>query len=431
MRRYWDCNLPPEDTGGMETDFDRCLAIVREKFDEAVRFRLRADVPVGVYLSGGIDSAVVAGTVAKYHSEKVMAFNISFPQDEAFDEDLLSREMAEKIGAEFHSVECGPEALIENTEDCIWTAELPFFNFHGVGKFMLSRLAHEHVKVVLTGEGADEVFLGYIFFQPRKGTLIDHMLNRLTGREKPRRARTDQIEKTLGFIPMPDNVQMLSPKTQKLILGFFHRKHKPRLTARHPLQRLKERIDRKQTEGRPLVRKMQYSWIKNMLGPYLLTILGDRPEMGHSIEGRTPFLDHHFFEAARRIPDHFKIRDGVEKYVLREAFKERVTEAIYSRKKWPYSAPPLWIGKGRYSVLDTLLEKYLSREAVAKSGIFSYWRIRVWQWLLKMVPFDSLFKRKMNSALVYILTVQILDHLFVQSFEEKLNRTTTKTAMAP
>ena len=100
--------------------------MLREKFDEAVRFRLRADVPVGVYLSAGIDSAIVAATVAKYHREKVMAFNISFPQDEAFDENRLAREMAAKIGAEFHTVECGPEALLENTEDCIWVTELPF-----------------------------------------------------------------------------------------------------------------------------------------------------------------------------------------------------------------------------------------------------------------------------------------------------------------
>ena len=424
MRRYWDCDLPAENDGGDETDFGRCLAMLREKFDEAVRFRLRADVPVGVYLSAGIDSAIVAATVAKYHHEKVMAFNISFPEDEAFDENRLAREMAAKIGAEFHSIECGPEALLENAEDCIWVTELPFANFHGVGKFMLSRLAREHVKVVLTGEGADEVFLGYIFFQPGKGALVDQIGTQAERARRRRGARRRaRMPETLGFIPMPEYVDLLSAKIQKRILRLFHRKHRPRLMARHPLQRLEERIDRDQTEGRPQVRKMQYAWIKNMLAPYLLTILGDRPEMGHSIEGRTPFLDHHLFEAARHIPDRFKIRDGVEKHVLREAFRERVTEAIYSRKKWPYSAPPLWIEKGRYPGLDALFEKYLSREAIAKSGIFSYRRIRAWRWLLKLLFFDSLFKRRLNSALMLILTVQILDHLFVQHFEENLNRT--------
>ncbi len=420
--RYWDCDLPPEDDGRDETDFDRCLAILREKFDEAVRFRLRADVPVGVYLSGGIDSAIVAATVAKYHQGKVMAFNISFPENEAFDENRLAREMAAKIGAEFHTVECGPERLLEDVEDCIWVTEMPFLNFHGVGKFMLSRLARKHVKVVLTGEGADEVFLGYVHFQPGKGALSDQMIDRPKGQKAPGGPQESEMMETLGFIPMTDYVYMLSPKTQKRILGSFHRKHRSRLKACQPLQRLKERIDPAQTEARPQVRKMQYAWIKNMLAPYLLTILGDRPELGHSIEGRTPFLDHPLFEAARHIPDRFKIHDGIEKHVLREAFKDRVTEAIYSHKKWPYSAPPLWIGKGRYPGLDALLEKYLSRKAIDESGIFSYRRIYRLRWLIKLLPFDSLFKRRMNSALAFILTVQILDHLFVRGFERKLNR---------
>jgi asparagine synthase (glutamine-hydrolysing) len=423
IRRYWDCDLPAENDVGDETDFDRCLATVQEKFDEAVRFRLRADVPVGVYLSGGIDSAIIAATVAAYHREKVMSFNISFPQDEAFDEDRLSREMAAKIGAEFHSVECGPEALLKNTEDCIWVTELPFSNFHGVGKFMLSRLAREHVKVILTGEGCDEVFLGYVIFQPGKGALGDQLVNRLKAQGAPGNSQMGGMLEALSFVPMPDYVRTLSPIIQKCILSYFHRKHWSQLKARHPLLRLKERIDRNQTEGRPLARKMQYAWIKNMLAPYLLTVLGDRPELGHSIEGRTPFLDHHLFEAARHIPDRFKIRDGVEKYVVREAFKERITDAIYARKKWPYSAPPLWIERGRYSELDAHLEKYLSRKAIAKSGIFSYWRICAWRWFLNLLSSDSLLKRMLNGALTLILTVQILDHLFVQGFEENLNRT--------
>jgi asparagine synthase (glutamine-hydrolysing) len=420
IRRYWDCDLPPENDEKDETDFDRCIAIVREKLDEAVKLRLRADVPVGVYLSAGIDSAIVAATVAKYHHEKVMAFNISFPEDEAFDENRLAREMAAKIGAEFHTLECSPELLLENTEDCIRVMELPFANFHGVGKFMLSGLARKHVKVVLTGEGADEVFLGYILFQPGKGTLLAQMTDKLEGQEAPGRAQGSEVLETLGFVPMPDYIRVLAPRTQRRILSFFHRKHWPRLRACKPVQRLGERIGLDQTEGRSLVKKMQYAWIKNMLAPYLLTILGDRPELGHSIEGRTPFLDHHLFEAARHIPDRFKIRDGVEKHVLREAFRERVTKAVYSRKKWPYSAPPLWIEKGRYAALDTLIDKYLSREAVLKSGIFSYWRLRAWRGFMKLLHRDCKFKMMLNSALALILTVQILDHHFVQNFEEKL-----------
>jgi asparagine synthase (glutamine-hydrolysing) len=422
IRRYWDCDLPLENDKGDETDFDHCTSTLREEFDEAVRLRLRADVPVGVYLSGGIDSAIVAATAAKYHHEKVIAFNIAFPEDEAFNEFELSREMAAHIGAEFHSVECGPDVLLAHTEDCIWVTELPFPNFHGVGKFVLSKLAQRHVKVILTGEGSDEVFLGYVFFQPGKGALGDQIENRLEELKPPRRRKVREIVDTLGFVPMPEHAGLLSARVQKQLLRLFHRRHRPRLRIHSPLANLKRRIDRGETDGRPPARQMQYAWIKNMLAPYLLTILGDRPEMGHSIEGRTPFLDHHLFEFARHIPDRFKIHAGTEKHVLREAFKDRLTVAMYRRRKWPYSAPPLWITKGRYAGLDALLGKYLSREAVRRSGIFSYPRLRAWQWLAKLLILDCRFKRLLNSALLLVLTVQILDHLCVRQLKESLRR---------
>ncbi len=422
MHQYWECDLPAENDSADETDFDRCAEMLREEFDEAVRFRVRADVPVGVYLSGGVDSAIVAATVAKYHREKVMAFNIAFPEDEAFDEFRLAKEMAERIGAEFHSVECGAEALLRNTEDCIWATELPFANFHGVGKFMLSRLAREHVKVILTGEGSDEVFLGYIFFQPGKGALADQIQNRLRDQRVPDRSRKSGIVDALGFVPMPEYDRTLTERIQNRLLRLFDKCYRPLLEAHHPLETLWRRTDRSQTEGRPVTRQKQYAWIKNMLAPYLLAILGDRAELAHSIEGRTPFLDHHLFEKARHIPDRFKIHDGVDKHVLREAFKERVTEAIYARKKWPYSAPPMWIEKGRYSVLDRLLDTYLSRAAIKKSGIFNYAQIRAWQWLSRLLFFDCEFKRMINYGLLLILTVQILEYLYVQHFDENVDR---------
>jgi asparagine synthase (glutamine-hydrolysing) len=422
IERYWDCDLPAAGDDGEETDFGNCLKTVRELFDEAVRLRLKADVPVGVYLSGGIDSAIVAATVAKYHDDKVLAFNISFPEDEAFDENRLAREMAASIGAEFHSVECGTDALLENTEDCIWVTELPFVNFHGVGKFMLSNLARKQVKVVLTGEGSDEVFLGYAFFQPGGGGLGAQISGGPDFDEPRKHAGESAVAGSLGFVPMPEHAGLLSRKTQKRIRRLFDSRHWRRLDARPALERLKARIDHAQTDGRPAARKMQYAWIKNMLAPYLLTILGDRAEMGHSIEGRTPFLDHVLFEAARRIPDRFKIRDGVEKHVLREAFKDRLTAGIYSRRKWPYSAPPVWIEKGKHAGLNRLIEKHLSLRAISRTGIFSCGRVTAWRWASRLLPFDSKFKRLLNSGLLLILTVQILDHMFVREFRENLNR---------
>jgi asparagine synthase (glutamine-hydrolysing) len=166
---------------------------------------------------------------------------------------------------------------------------------------------------VLTGEGSDEVFPGHVFVQPGRGGL-GPQISGGPGPHEPRRPPdNNSVVSSLGFVPMPEHAGLLSPGTQKRIRRLFDRRHWRRLDSTSALERLRARIDRTQTDGRPAARKIQYAWIKSILAPYLLMILGDRAEMGHSIEGRAPVLDHVLFEAARRIPDRFRIRDGVEK----------------------------------------------------------------------------------------------------------------------
>ena len=153
------------------------------------------------------------------------------------------------------------------------------------------------------------------------------------------------------------------------------------------------------------------------MAPYILSVLGDRQEMGHSIEGRTPLLDHHLFEATRRIPDGEKIRDGVEKHVLREAVRDRVTDEIYRRRKWPYLAPPLWIRRGESRKLDDLLETYCSREAIEKAGVFSYGALRMLRFVDRALLADCRLKRWLHAILTFVLTVQILEKTYVQEFD--------------
>ena len=182
----------------------------------------------------------------------------------------------------------------------------------------------------------------------------------------------------------------------------------------------RERVSRAETDKLPLVRRIQYFGFKGMLAPYILATLGDRAEMGHSIEGRTPFLDHHLFDKARRMPDAVKIRDGVEKYVLREAFRERITASICDRKKWPYTAPPLCIRYGESATLDRLIDQYLSKDAIQRAGIFNYWFYLLLRFWSRVLFFDCRQKRRINILFAFYLTVQILDGLFVQDFAKNL-----------
>lgn len=417
ISRYWDLDLPLNDSLPKDTPLELHASAVRERFDEAVRLRLRADVPVGVYLSGGIDSAIVAATAAKHFPGKLKVFTIEFPGDNAWNELRIAKNMAEKIGAEFHYVSCDSDTLLENTEDCLWVTELPFANFHGVGKYLLSKLARRHVTVVLTGEGSDELFLGYVCFQQDKGGMSRHIADRLRGRKFRPPRQVKKIVDELGFVPMPEHSVTLTDLRTRLLHRMFGRTARGKLIGTTPIDVLKQRIRRPQTDGNSHARKVQYFWIKSMLGPYLLCMLGDRVEMAHSIEGRTPFLDHHLFEQARTIPDEAKIFNGVEKYVLREAFKDDLTEELYKREKWPYSAPPMRIEKGRSKTLDRLLDKYLSKEAIERAGIFNYRSVLALRAFARAIPFRFEAGRNFHVALLLVLTVQILDGLFVQEFD--------------
>jgi asparagine synthase (glutamine-hydrolysing) len=411
--QYWDVDLAPPEPSKMLQDEAAAMAIVRESVEEAIRLRLRADVPVGVYLSGGIDSAIVAATVARQFPEQIKAFTVAFPDAPRFDEYPLAKNLAEAIGAEFHSVKCDQHVLLENTEGSLWVSELPFLNFHGVGKYLLSALAKKHVTVVLTGEGSDEVFLGY-----REFTSVARRARKRASPKPGALAR--QFRDALGVDPEPKFQFWLSGVVQRILRGFFHAKHRDRLRSERPFDVLKRRLQRAQIEGLSPFRSMQYVWMKNLLPHFILSMLGDRAEMAHSVEGRTPFLDHHLFENARRIPDHLKIHDGVEKYVLREAFKHDVTDDIYNRRKWPYAAPPLWIRRGRDAKLDELIDQHLSAEAIERSGIFHLRTLRFIQLLCASIFFDCGVKRVLNSWLVFVLTTQMLDHLYVQEFHKNL-----------
>ncbi len=421
LRQYWDLHLPAEGDNALAPQ--DAIDQVRKAVEESVRLRLRADVPLGVYLSGGIDSAIVAATMAKFHTGALKAFTIAFPDDNAFNEYHLSQNMARHIGAEFHSVTCDLETLLRNAEDFLWVSEIPFLNLHGVGKFLLSQLARKHVKVVLTGEGSDEVFLGYVYFQPGKGSMSDQMVNRLRPKRTPTGKRADDVIKQLGFLPLHEHARSMSDRVQKIVARLFNPKHREQILATHPMTRLKTRIDRTQTDRLPLTRQIQHFSFKSLLAPYLLAALGDRAELGHSIEGRPPFLDHRLFEMARNIPDGLKIKDGVEKFVLREAFADQITNEIYSRKKWPYFAPPQRIMKGISPEMDRMMGQYLSAEALDRSGVFNRRLIRAMIKIRAAMPFESRFTRTLDVVLMFALSVQIIESLYVQRFDERLAET--------
>jgi asparagine synthase (glutamine-hydrolysing) len=352
--RYWDFDYPEgaAETAGEAEMVERFGATL----EEAVRLRLRADVPVGCYLSGGLDSCAVLGLAARHASRPIRAFNLSFDRPE-YDEEAIAREMAVKANAEYITIPISQQDLAESLPDAVWHTEQPFFNSHGVAKFRLSRAVREMgYRVVLTGEGADEILAGYPHFR-RDMLLHDHggqdpaLVQKLLGDLE--RGNTvsrgvllpdgetlplDGVRRLLGFAPSwVETFASAGFKFRNLLTPEFLERQQ----RRDPFLRLLEGVDvRAQLRGRPPVHQSQYLWAKTVLPNYILTVLGDRMEMAHSVEGRVPFLDHVVVEQARSLPVSAKIRGMTEKWVLREAARPVLTETVYRRQKHPFLAPP-------------------------------------------------------------------------------------------
>ncbi len=386
--RYWDFDYAREG-GERVLSEGECVEQVHAALDEAVRLRLRADVPVGCYLSGGIDSCAVIGLAARHSSKPVRAFNISFAEPE-YDEQAIAREMAERCNAELVSVPITQANLAEGLADAVWHAEQPFPNAHAAAKFLLSRAVREHgYRVVLTGEGSDEVFAGYPHF--RRDLLLAEARGQGAEGTQARLEALDRgnavsrgllmpegqtlsvahLQGVLGFVPAwMEAFASVGFKYQSILAPEFLASQRGRNAHLDVLDGLDVRG---QLHARPPVHQSMYLWSKTMLPNYILSLLGDRMEMAHSVEGRLPFLDHPLVELVCSLPMSFKIRGLTEKYVLREAARPVLTRTVYERQKHPFLAPPSVAAPE--SPLHELLQTTLRGRALDRVPFFDRQRL--------------------------------------------------------
>jgi asparagine synthase (glutamine-hydrolysing) len=381
---YWDFNYPRlAEPTPLRSDAEY-VAEFRSVLEEAVRLRLRADVPVACYLSGGLDSCAVLGLAAKHRTDPIRAFTLSFDRED-YDEEPQAREMAAKAGAEFVPIPIRQDDLADHFANAIVQSETFCLNAHGVAKYLLSRAVRDAgFKVVMTGEGSDEILGGYAHFRR------DMLLYNSDGQDPAAVARLLQgleqsnpvsrgmllphgeslplagVQRVLGFLPSwMETFAARSAKVRNLLaddfLGDFG--------ERAPYHSLLSGLDvRGQLMGRSAVHQSLYLWSKTMLPGYILTMLGDRMEMAHSIEGRVPFLDHHVVEAIRSQPVSLKIRGMTEKYVLREAVRDVITDTVYRRQKHPFMSPPATLNPN--AKLHDLVQDRLRGSALASIPFF-------------------------------------------------------------
>ena len=424
IHRYWDFDYPLAARARAERSDEDWAEEFRETLDNAVRLRLRADVPVGCYLSGGLDSCTVLGLAARHTSEPIRAFTLAFDQV-AYDEEAIAREMAALANAEFCPIPTRQADLAEDFADATWHSETLCLNAHGVAKYALSRAVRDAgYKVVLTGEGSDEILAGYPHFR-RDMLLYDSdgqdpaairtLLEQLERSNPVSRglllpdgeaAPLDGLRRVLGFAPTW--MEAAAGRMQKM-QGLWSDEFRAEFADREAYHGLLSSLDvRGQLLGRAPVNQALYLWAKTLLPGYILTVLGDRMEMAHSVEGRVPFLDHEVVELLCTMPVGQKIRGMTEKFVLREAARPVLTDTVYRRQKHPFLSPPATLNPN--DRLHEMVQDALRGSAARQVPFFDQARIvRLLDRLPTLEPGEQV---AIDQILMLLLSATVLGERF-------------------
>ncbi|MEY2760083.1 MAG: hypothetical protein RIR33_3861 [Pseudomonadota bacterium] len=383
LYRYWDWNFPTMDETAADTRSEAdVVAGFRDVLSEAVAERMVADVEVGCYLSGGIDSCAVLGLAQAQMSRPIRAYTLAF-DNPVWDESPIARRQAEFVGATYHQVPVTRQALADVYSDAVWHAETPMVNGHGAAKYLLSKAVRDAgLKVVFTGEGSDELLGGYATFRrdallhhpgartrQETGALIAQMFesNPATRSIFMQQAADNpifvEVVNRLGFLP--SFIETFGAMGVTLAAGL-----RPEVAARMAGKSVYADV----LDSLPLsmaiadrdrLHQALYVNSKTHLANFILTFLGDRMEMAHSIEGRVPFLDHHVAHYAARIPIAMKIKGYREKHVLREAAKDVLIEEVYNREKHPFTSPPAAAGDPMMAMLaDVMASRALDDQPI-------------------------------------------------------------------
>ena len=432
VERWWEPDFP-EAGRELDVDLEEAARELRELLVDATRLRLRADVPVGAYLSGGLDSSAIAALVRRHAASRLETFSIAF-DDAAFDESGFQRRMADHLGCDHHPLTCSHAALGRAFPEVIWHAETPIVRTSPAPMFLLSeRVRDSGLKVVLTGEGADEFLAGYDLFKEAK-------VRRFWARQPGSRRRPALLNRLYPYIGD------LAGGGQAGLEAFFGRglerasspcfSHEIRWRNTGRARRLFSGPLRTAiAEGRsepdaepwdelalpadfprwsPLARA-QYLEATVFLPEYLLSSQGDRMAMAHSVEGRFPFLDHRVVELCNRLPPGLKLRGLNEKLVLKRAVRDLLPEEILGRRKQPYRAPIhacFFIDGQPLEWVAELLEPRIIEEA----GCFEPRAVGL---LLEKLRRRGALGEGDEMALAGILSTQLVHHQFVEQRRER------------
>ncbi|RYM06235.1 asparagine synthase (glutamine-hydrolyzing) [Sporolactobacillus sp. THM7-7] len=363
-RAYWAPTFAP-----VSQTADEAVKKIQSVLVDSVRMHMRSDVPVGAFLSSGIDSTCIVA-LAKRFNKNIKTFTVGF-QSRGYNEIDIARDSAEKLGVENFSVEVTPEMFLEELPRIVWHMDDPVADPAAIPLYFVAREARKHVKVVLSGEGSDELFGGYNIYRepialrwfdavPKSGKNLIHALAEklpvgMKGRSYLLRGTTPMTERYVG------NAFMFHEKEKKYVLKTFT-EDTPFTNITHPIY--------DQASGYDKVAQMQLVDMKTWLRGDIL-VKADRMTMAQSLELRVPFLDKKVFDVARTLPPSLKTADGTTKYAFREAMRGIVPDSILFRKKLGFPVPiRIWLKDELYDWARTLIKSSATDRYINKSYVY-------------------------------------------------------------
>jgi asparagine synthase (glutamine-hydrolysing) len=368
--QYWDVPVGGPEPVRDQAGRDRAVERFRELLEESVRLRLMSDVPLGMFLSGGIDSSAVAAIMARMIDRPLQTFSVAF-KDRAFNELEYAREVARAVGAVSHEIVIDDQDFFGALPKLVWHEDEPIAHPSSVPLYFVSALARQHVTVVLTGEGSDELLAGYgkyprVAWNWRAGTLYERMLPAAV-RDSIARGVVPMLPRKLAryarrsFLAMDrspeamffDNFASIRLADQQRLLAPAHRAAATRAGAYASSLGYFNKPNGTST----LLDRLLYADIKTYLVELLMK--QDQMSMATSIESRVPFLDHKLVEFAATLPDAWKLSGFTTKRVLRESMKGLLPESILNRPKMGFPVPFAGWTRGAWNNVarDVLLDR--------------------------------------------------------------------------
>ncbi len=373
IREYWDLQFEPKAEDRSDSEW---VDEWRDRFRQSVELRLMADVPLGMFLSGGIDSSAIAAMMSTMVSDPIKTFSVAFEDKEA-NELEYARLVARAFGTDHHEVTLTPQQFFEALPEMIWHEDEPIGFVASVPLYFVSKLASRHVKVVLTGEGSDETLAGYGRYQKALSMLelgrryegitpsflrqaVKGGVATLPGRFGGQLQRTFLSRNADIESLFLDNFCVFPASMQHDLLS---RESRNRIADQDPFATQRQQLA--SSDAKDLLDKLLYLDTKGYMHELLMK--QDQMSMAASIESRVPFLDHKLVEFSARMPRRMKLRNGTTKWVLREAMKGILPDAILNRPKMGFPVP---VGKWFRGEFKNLIDEHVVGDRALARGIF-------------------------------------------------------------